>query len=656
MKKNFILPALFILLFVSSCQEDIDLITPDLDLIYKVKSTEILLRENSWEFNDLIVDVQYEMRAIPLLANVADDDGMVQPGIYNSLDIFGNDHRQKLYTYQFTTLKLNRDTAGSGEYHQLGYYNVLNRTEIRLNPDSAGLATYNYKYSEPEGIFTMTSDHLTNGRINEAMNRMIANAIYSGKPNDIANALINNILGNEVIQDTIQQVLYDLVHGKIDEIAQNPEEISEKLSAIIFQKLKEVDWENLVYNKVLALLEELQVDNPEERAQELAVQIAYRIETNVSQSDIYEAILPILQEFENETLPKLVPVISEAIYGVITNLFSEENIYNKIYPVWISFSQVDSSSIVQLADTLGSVITTHFFDAESLAASLIPFVETLQSTGTLQIPAMAQDIIDEVLIPRVDSLNTTFPGLELEPDWDQVKQILTSALTVLKSNLSGLTIEEAAAQLAESIIGIFDSVITNGIESAIFSLQDIPAEQASLVIASWIANLVEVAEPEIVAFFEEKLNEVAEMFNAQEVAENLSTIIHNKILEVFSPENIYDLIYPLIEQISEINTEAAAQKITDWLFGMELIKDNFTEEQALEALSSMISQLIGNINVDEASQKLVDLIMQSEFVKNINGVILKQLIELKTYELLIDLGKNINAIDRIEFSIKKQPY
>jgi hypothetical protein len=269
---------------------------------------------------------------------------------------------------------------------------------------------------------------------------------------------------------------------------------------------------------------------------------------------------------------------------------------------------------------------------------------------------MAQDIIDEVLIPRVDSLNTTFPGLELEPDWDQVKQILTSALTVLKSNLSGLTIEEAAAQLAESIIGIFDSVITNGIESAIFSLQDIPAEQASLVIASWIANLVEVAEPEIVAFFEEKLNEVAEMFNAQEVAENLSTIIHNKILEVFSPENIYDLIYPLIEQISEINTEAAAQKITDWLFGMELIKDNFTEEQALEALSSMISQLIGNINVDEASQKLVDLIMQSEFVKNINGVILKQLIELKTYELLIDLGKNINAIDRIEFSIKKQPY
>jgi hypothetical protein len=176
------------------------------------------------------------------------------------------------------------------------------------------------------------------------------------------------------------------------------------------------------------------------------------------------------------------------------------------------------------------------------------------------------------------------------------------------------------------------------------------------VIASWIANLVEVAEPEIVAFFEEKLNEVAEMFNAQEVAENLSTIIHNKILEVCSPENIYDLIYPLIEQISEINTEAAAQKITDWLFGMELIKDNFTEEQALEALSSMISQLIGNINVDEASQKLVDLIMQSEFVKNINGVILKQLIELKTYELLIDLGKNINAIDRIEFSIKKQPY
>ena len=484
-----------------------------------------------------------------------------------------------------------------------------------------------------------------------AVNKMIENAIYSGKPNDIANAVVDKILGNEEIQASIQQLLYDLIHGKIDEIAQNPEEISQKLAELLFHKLKEVDWEILVYNKVLELLEELQVENPEERAQELAVQIANRIETNISQSDIYEVILPILQEFENETLPALVPVIAEAIYGVIANVFSEENIYNKIYPIWNAFTEVDSSSILQLADTLGSVITDHFFDAETLATALEPFVETLQSTSTIQIPGLAQDIIDDVLIPLVDNLNASFPGLELDPDWESIKPILTSALTVLKASMSGMSIEEAASELAQNIIGIMDSIISNGIASAIFRLQNIPADQASQKIAAWAYNLVEMAEPEIVAFLDEKLNELVNLFNAEEIAENLSALIHNKIMEVFSSENIYDLIYPLIEQISEINMEAAAQKITDWLFDLGIIEDNISEEQVLEALSGVISQLISNINVDEAAQKLVDLILESEFVKNIDGDILKQLIEIKIYELLIQLDKQINAIDKIELSI-----
>ena len=64
--KKLIVSVLFISLVISSCEPDKDLITPDLDLIHHVKSTEILLRDNTWSFNDLVVDVKYEMRAIPL--------------------------------------------------------------------------------------------------------------------------------------------------------------------------------------------------------------------------------------------------------------------------------------------------------------------------------------------------------------------------------------------------------------------------------------------------------------------------------------------------------------------------------------------------------------------------------------------------------------
>jgi len=654
MHNKFILFGLFISLFMASCKEDEQLITPDLDLIYKVKSTEILLRENTWDFNDLIIDVKYEMQAIPLLANVADENGMVQPGKYTSLDIFGNDTHQKFYSYQFTSFKINLDTTRSGVYEKIGFYNVLNRTEINLNPDSVGFAIYNYEYLENEGVFKMSSENLTNGKFNDAMNQWISDAILSGKPDDIANAVVDKILGNENLQATIEQLLYDLIHGKIDEIAQNPEEVSAKLAELLLQKLKEVDWETLVYNKVVALLTELKVENPEQKAQALAVQIANRIQTNISQADIYNAILPILQNFEDETLPTLVPALAEAIYGVISSAFSEENIYNKIYPLWTSFSEVDSTTIVAVADTLGTVLTNHFFNADSLTTKLIPFIQTLRTTSTVQIPALAQDIIDVVLIPLMDSPNATFPDLDLNPDWNSIKPILTSTLTLIKSSIGSQTNEEAAAALAESIIGIMDLAISKAVETAIFYLQDIPADQASQVIAAWINNLVVVAEPQIVAFLEAKLNALADLFLAEDVAENLSGLIYDKILEVFSADNIYTLIYPLLEHLSEIDIEAAAQKITNWLLELNLIKDNITEERALAALTEIISQLIGNINVDEASQKLVDLILQSDIVQNIDGNVLKQLIEIKTYNFLIDLGNDINAIDTIEISIKKQ--
>jgi len=107
----------------------------------------------------------------------------------------------------------------------------------------------------------------------------------------------------------------------------------------------------------------------------------------------------------------------------------------------------------------------------------------------------------------------------------------------------------------------------------------------------------------------------------------------------------------LLEKLGNINIEAAAAKIADWLTDLDIIKDNVTEDQVLDALSGIISGMIGNINVDAITQNLVDLIMQSDMVQNINGKVLKQLLEIKTYEFLIELGKDINAIDYIEISI-----
>ena len=103
MKTAYILSVFAVLITFSSCEKDDPLVSQDYRVIQRIKDTEILLRNNLWGYHDLVIDVQYEMRAIPLLANIADANGMVQPGKYNSYAIYGNTHRQDNYSYQFGT-------------------------------------------------------------------------------------------------------------------------------------------------------------------------------------------------------------------------------------------------------------------------------------------------------------------------------------------------------------------------------------------------------------------------------------------------------------------------------------------------------------------------------------------------------------------------
>jgi hypothetical protein len=654
MKSSYILIVFAVLITFGSCQKEDPLVSPDYRAIQKVKDTEILLRNNLWAYNDLVVDVQYEMRAISLLANVADANGMVQPGKYNSYAIYGNAKRQDRYSYQFSTSKMYRDTANGNAYYKMGFYNVLSNKDIQLNPDSLGRYTYAYQYKEDDDLFVLTSNQLTNGYINDFTSKLVANAILTDKPDEIANAMVDKVLNSQNVQDAMQQLLYDMIHGKVEGLTANPEKVSQKLAEVILQELQDVDWEALVYNKLVDILSELKVNNPQQAAQALAQQLASNIESSVNQADIYSAILPVLQNFEDETLPVLVPQLAQAIYSVMTNILSEENIYNKIYPVWESFAQVDSTEISSVADTLGSVLTVHFFDADSLASSLEPFIATLRTTSTVQIPALAQSIINNTLVPLVDSINASFPGMDINPDWSNVKTILSSALTVLKSSLAGKTDAQAAAELAQGVISIMDGIISSGVENAIQQLQAIPSDQASQVIAAWIVNLVDVAQPQIVAFLDDKLSDIADLFSAEETAAELSEQIKNKVLEVFSVSNIYDLIFPVMENLSDLDVEAVAEKMADWLTDLELIKSNVSEEQLLNALTDIISDLIGEINVDNATQKLVDAILQSDIVNNIEGSVLKQVLELKIYDFLLHVEQQLNAISNIEFSLERR--
>ena len=640
------------ILFINACNKD-DRTQQQIDRD-DIMALERTLRDNRWGFEDLTVSVQYPTKAIPLLANVADENGDVLPGVYDAYTIFGNSKRQLDYTYQFLRDDINLDTSDGNNFNRVAGYYVIDKSKIRIRPDSVIAVQLNYQYFESNGRIIFQAENVYKEEWVTAINNAIVNSLLSGNPTDLSDKVVDFLQDNEKVQQAIRQFLYDLIHGKIEEITSSPEEQAEKIAVFIVDKLKEIDWEAILYERILERLTEFQLEDPEEIAQQLAQQVSDKIEASISQNDIYEVLLPVFQQLEDEVLPVVVSRVAAAVYDIIAEKLSEENVYERVYPVWQEFTQVDSTTVGETADTLAGIVASHFFNMDSLTSRLIPTIELVDQTPTFQLGGISEEIIDSVLIPKVEQINARFPDLNLDPDWGTIKPIITSFLTVIKSQLGNQTVEELAESLAIQLIGLMDNLIQKGFEKAIYALQEIPPEQVASVFASWVVNLVEMVEEPVVTIIEAKLNQILEAFEAEQAAWEMAGIIHSKILEVFSEQNLYNLFTPIIEILQDLNMERIAETIAQMITEADLLPGEITEEELVAALTVKLSESIGSIDPNNVTEKLVDLLLSSDLVEQIDGDLLKKVIEFKVYELMNSIGAHINAIDNIEFSLIKK--
>ena len=249
-KFTLFISAFLVLLLFFSCNKDEDR-TPSQVEMDKVIAIHTMLQDNNWGFVDYRIKVAYEAEAPLILANVADENGMVQAGTYDAYDIFGNGDRQEYYNYQFINNKLNRDTIGNNTFNDYGFYYVMSSKEIWLNPENVGFMQYEYSYNDENGNFIMTAPQGRNEKVVNLLNNIVTNSLLKGTPGDIADAVIDKLLNNDKVSEKINQILYDLIHGKIEEINQSPEDISAKLAPIIVNKLKDVDWEFIIEDKLV---------------------------------------------------------------------------------------------------------------------------------------------------------------------------------------------------------------------------------------------------------------------------------------------------------------------------------------------------------------------------------------------------------------------
>lgn len=646
-----ILAIVSIVIFLSSCSKE-DERTPEQMERDLIMATEDILRSNYWGFYDMKVTVQYESKASPLLVNVADENGMVQPGTYDSYDIFGDNKRQLNYTYSFTRDDILNDTIGEDNFFRIGGYYVLNTTDMRISLDTINPVKFDYQYSSENNRFAFNTDGIHKDNLLDFLNNSIIGIAINERPGQIADAFVEMVLENEKVSEAVHQYLYDFIHGKVEGIQESPEKLAEVITRIVINKLSETDFESILYDKILQALDRLQTkfDNPEEIAADLAKRFSEKIEAAISEEDIYNIILPRIENFENETLPVISEQIANMVFEKISEKLSEENVYNKIYPLWESVTQVDTATVEGTANKLSEVVTAHFFDAASLTQKMLPFVTKIDETSTIKLSSLAQEIIDDVLIPSVDKINERFPGLLLEPDWESIKPYLTSALTGIKAGLKNSTVEDMSAALANTVIGIMDLSIQKGFEKAMYRIQQVPPDQVASYVSSWVANLVDMAEQPIVDLIEEKLNTVFDKFESDKIAEELSQLIHSKVMDVLSEEQIYQLILPVMEAVKNADIEKIADKLADLIIEMGVNKVD--KEQLVDKLTEVIEKLIGKINPDEVSEKLANLIIETDLVQGIDGYWLAKVIEIKTYQLIINVARNLNSVENIEIVIQ----
>ena len=620
-------------------------------------ATESMLRDNNWSFYDFKVSVKYESKASPLLANIADQKGMVQPGVYDSYDIFGNNYHQLNDVYRFGRDEILLDTTSKQNFNKIGGYFILNTEKIRINLDSLRAIKFDYSNNITDNLFIINTSDIHRKLLLDFINNLLIKSIMNEKPKQLADTFVTKILETGKIQDEINMYIYDLIHGKISGFQENPEKVSKLISNIILNKLANINWELILKNKIEEKLKQFQTKLDTDKISTIiAKRIVDKINASITQDDIYNIIYPKLENFENETLPIISTQIAEEIFKLITSKLSTENIYNKIYPMWESVTNIDTVTVKVVSDSLSKIVTAKFFNSDEFIQELIPFVTKIDDTKTVKLGALSQEIIDNVLIPTTNNINARFANLNLTPDWGKIKPLITSSLTVIKTALKkpNVTIQSMSETLAKGIYAIMEKVIQKGFEKAIFRIQEIPANLVAETISIWATGRIEGAQPIINDKLIAKLNMVFDKFKAEDASELIAEIVKNKISTTINEENIYTYVLPVIEKIKQADVEKIAIKLADIITDLEIVSDKIDRNKLEEKLEIIVSNLIGKINTENVTDKLVSLLIENDLVQGLDGSLLKKVLSAKIYNLLIATAHNINAIENVEISIQKK--
>ncbi|NVK50160.1 MAG: hypothetical protein HWE09_10345 [Cyclobacteriaceae bacterium] len=602
---------MFWLIFLGSCEQPLD------PIIESVTSTNTLLQSYSWQLEEFTILVDDEDIPPPILFSLT--DSLMRVGRYDLDDMIFDASDMRDYTVLFTD---SRDLITSeGPIDVLGdsvaRYFVFNERSIRIISNELSL-NYRYLYDDNQRKLSLTLTSEQAGNLIQKTNQKLIDAISNKSPDKLGDLVAKILFNNESIQRLINDLVVSALAGKLEFVNDfDPKESADILSKRIVEELKSIDWEGKLTELIRQELEKITNIDPDVVAGEIASEITAIINQLLSTDKIYDLVLPFLDDLATDP-DGSANKISTLVVDLLLGVFNEENLQPIIASAWQKFTELDDKQVEVVADTLTSIVEKVWINEENITQLILPITQKIDETSLLQMGKLAAEAVNSIEA-LVGKINTTFPDLNLEPDYEsmegQIRAIFIAAKPVI--GLVGGP-EKAAQQVAALIKTQFLSTdtLTQVFTSAINALQNLDPQLVGEKIAAWLTNLAEIISPDIIEYLSDLLSPILDNLDPEFTAFKIAQALNGFIKENVTQENIKTLILPAIEFVSNINAELVARYIAQTILSLDIIEDNINEE-TIAAILLPVLESISEINPEQLSQAIVNALVNSGIFEDV---------------------------------------
>ena len=641
------LGVLLLFLGMASCEEERD------PVIVAVEEANATLRNNDWRLAELLVDVKNSDLPPPFMAGVTSDS--LQAGLYDLSQIFNGVDTPENYRYLFTEdNEILVDSLGDGNFLSAGSYRVLGSNDIRLGFANLQKIPYQYLYLTQLRTMNFDANEGTASRVIDAYNRLYTRLILNETPNRVGDAIARLLFNNRVVQKAVNDFLVDLISGKLEFVNEiDPVTLSDSLATVIFDEIQARDWQTILADAIEAELEKFTDIDPEAVSLQISENVVAAIQERFTVDAIFEFLLPFMEQVGEKPPQEVAENIAVVITALILDFFDQQKLEEIILPIWENFTKVPDSTVAVVADSLATIVEDNWINQDNLSDRFLPIMEKIDATPLSQMGNLASEVVDSLTVV-LDQINATFPDLNLDPDYGAIQTAVRAALVALKPIINSVGTDAAADQIADLILGTFltHEAIQNVFIAAINALQSIDPQMAADTISTWLANLIGLAEDDLIAFLTLKLSPIVEDFDPDAAALQIATALNQFITDNVTQELVFDLVFPLIEAISNINTELVANYIAARILESDLIKDNITQENIAMLLLPVLEQ-IKETDTEEVAQAIIDTIVNNDLFKAIvTEERVARTISYLLYNIIWTNFKNLNNFQAVTIALQ----